>query len=134
MWRNAGICREGFDFRCGSKPEVSDGHENVRSWGESRHRFRAVGCLLVAMNGLKTVRLLASKVSGNWCNSVHSARSPFLTLEVLPLNILRQNAGHQLRSRKALCWPSIEPRNSDYLSRTPALRPEPLRRDLADQG
>jgi hypothetical protein len=39
------------DFRCGSKAEVSDGHENVRSWGKSRLRFRVAGCLLVAMCG-----------------------------------------------------------------------------------
>ena len=26
---------EGHHFRCGSKPEVSDGHENVCSWGKS---------------------------------------------------------------------------------------------------
>ena len=30
-----------FDFRCGSKPEVSDGHANVRCWGQSGPRFRA---------------------------------------------------------------------------------------------
>ena len=29
------FCRElvSLDFRCGSNPEVSDGHENVRCWG-----------------------------------------------------------------------------------------------------
>ncbi len=37
-----------FDFRCGSKPEVSDGHENVRSWVTSGSRIWAAGGLLVA--------------------------------------------------------------------------------------
>ena len=32
----------------GSKPEVSDGHENVGFRGKSRLRFRVAGCLLVA--------------------------------------------------------------------------------------
>ncbi len=41
-----------LDFRCGSQPEVSDGHENVGFRGQSGSRFRAVGCLLVAKNGL----------------------------------------------------------------------------------
>ncbi len=36
-----------LDFRCGSKPEVSDGHENVGFRGQSGSRFRATGCLLV---------------------------------------------------------------------------------------
>ena len=34
--------------RVGSTTEVSDGHENVRSWGKSGSRFRAAGGLLVA--------------------------------------------------------------------------------------
>ncbi len=38
-----------LDFRCGSNSEVSDGHENVGSWGQSGHGFRAAGCLLVAI-------------------------------------------------------------------------------------
>ncbi len=36
----------------GSKAEVSNGHENVRSWGQSGHRFRAAGGLLLAISGL----------------------------------------------------------------------------------
>jgi len=37
-----------LDFRCGSKPEVSDGHENVGFRGQSGSRFRAAGCLFIA--------------------------------------------------------------------------------------
>ncbi len=40
-----------LDFRCGSKAEVQRGLRNVRSWGKSRHQFRATGCLLIAMCG-----------------------------------------------------------------------------------
>ncbi len=36
------------NVRVGSKPEVSDGHENVGFRGQSGSRFRATGCLLVA--------------------------------------------------------------------------------------
>ncbi len=43
--------RERLDFRCGSNPEVSDGHENVRFRGHSGSQFRAAGCLLVATSG-----------------------------------------------------------------------------------
>ncbi len=41
--------------RFGSKPEVSNGHENVRFWGYSRPQFRATGCLFVARSGLTSV-------------------------------------------------------------------------------
>ena len=37
-----------LDFRSGSQPEVSDGHENVRFRGKSGSRFRATGGLLLA--------------------------------------------------------------------------------------
>ena len=37
-----------LDFRVGSQPEVSDGHENVGFRGQSGNRFRAAACLLVA--------------------------------------------------------------------------------------
>ena len=37
-----------LNVRVGSKPEVSDGHENVGCWGQSGSRFRGAGCLLVA--------------------------------------------------------------------------------------
>ena len=40
-----------LDFRCGSKPEVNDGHENVGSWGISGRQFRAAGLPGVANNG-----------------------------------------------------------------------------------
>ncbi len=40
-----------IDFRVGSKAEVQHGPRNVRSWGKSRHHFRATGCLLVAKLG-----------------------------------------------------------------------------------
>ena len=41
----------------GSTTEVSDGHENVRSWGKSRSQFQATGCLLLAISGPKDVGL-----------------------------------------------------------------------------
>ena len=40
-----------LDFRSGSKPEVSDGHENVGFRGQSGSRFRATGCLFIANSG-----------------------------------------------------------------------------------
>ncbi len=40
-----------LDFRCGSTTEVSDGHENVRSWVTSGSRIWAAGGLLVANTG-----------------------------------------------------------------------------------
>ncbi len=40
-----------FDFRCGSTTEVQRGPRNVAFWGHSGSRFRATGCLLVAMCG-----------------------------------------------------------------------------------
>ncbi len=46
-----------LDFRFGSKPEVSDGHENVGLRGQSGSRFRAAGCLLVAKNGHPSLQL-----------------------------------------------------------------------------
>ena len=44
-------CCGGPKVRCGSNPEVSDGCENVCSWGQSGHRFRAAGGPLVAKTG-----------------------------------------------------------------------------------
>ena len=40
----------------GSKPEVSDGHENVGFRGQSGSRFRGTGCLFIAKTGLTLVR------------------------------------------------------------------------------
>jgi len=40
-----------LDFRCGSNPEVSDGHENVGCWGKSGSRFRAAGLPNLAISG-----------------------------------------------------------------------------------
>ncbi len=37
--------------RCGSTTEVQRGLRNVRSWGQSRHRFRAAACLFIARFG-----------------------------------------------------------------------------------
>jgi len=37
--------------QAGSNPEVSDGHGNVCSWGQSGSRIRAAGGLLVAKFG-----------------------------------------------------------------------------------
>ncbi len=41
--------------RMGANPEVSDGHENVRCWGQGGSRFRTTGGLLVAKSGLSSV-------------------------------------------------------------------------------
>ncbi len=51
-----------LDFRCGSTTEVSDGHENVRSWVTSGSRIWAAGGLLVATSShrrLSRTRLLS---------------------------------------------------------------------------
>ncbi len=54
-----GTCSDGrpackaVNFRCGSTTEVSDGHENVRSWVTSGSRIWAAGGLLVARSGRK---------------------------------------------------------------------------------
>ncbi len=39
-----------LDFRCGSQPEVSDGHENVGFRGQSGSRIRAAGCRFIAIS------------------------------------------------------------------------------------
>ncbi len=38
------------NVRVGSKPEVSGGHENVGFRGQSGSRFRATGCLFIAIS------------------------------------------------------------------------------------
>ncbi len=43
------------DVSFGSKPEVSDGHENVGFRGQSGSRFRATGCLFIAISGTQRV-------------------------------------------------------------------------------
>ena len=55
MLRNAAICRERFDFRVGSNPEVSDGRENVGFLGQSGSRFRATGGLFIAISRLSQI-------------------------------------------------------------------------------
>ncbi len=52
------------DFRFGSQPEVSDGHENVGFRGQSGSRFRATGCLLVAesVEKVRTIKFYATIV------------------------------------------------------------------------
>ncbi len=63
----------------GSKPEVSDGHENVRSWGSSGSRFRATGCLLVAISGhsplLEGGRNRAHRDAGGGSHPLHHKQS-----------------------------------------------------------
>ena len=44
------IRKRAVNFRVGSNPEVSDYHENVSCWGQSRSRFRATGGPFIAMN------------------------------------------------------------------------------------
>ncbi len=51
------------DFRNGSTTEVQRGLRNVRSWGQSRHQFRAAGCLLLA-NSRSQRRLLSRQPQG----------------------------------------------------------------------
>ncbi len=57
-----------LDFRCGSQPEVSDGHENVGFRGQSGSRFRGAGCLLVAISGLS--RHVPMSVPDRFCDTV----------------------------------------------------------------
>ncbi len=58
------------NVRVGSQPEVSDGYENVGFRGQSGSRFRAAGCLLVAISGLKPLRninrILTHRDAGGW--------------------------------------------------------------------
>ena len=53
VWVEVGFRKRGF-FRLGSNAEVQREPQNVGSWGQSRHRFRAAGCLLVAITGPPT--------------------------------------------------------------------------------
>jgi hypothetical protein len=50
--------------RCGSNPEVSDGHENVSCWGQSGPRFRATGGPFVAegVEKVRTIKIFAPTV------------------------------------------------------------------------
>ncbi len=55
-----------LDFRFGSKAEVQRGLRNVRFWGQSRHRFRAAGCLLLATSGSSHHRHCPSNPTALW--------------------------------------------------------------------
>jgi hypothetical protein len=59
-----------LDFRSGSNPEVQREPQNVGSWGQSRHRFRAAGGLFIAKPGHSSV------VSAAWIFGLPTASLP----------------------------------------------------------
>ncbi len=73
-----GLVEGSLHFRNGSTTEVSDGHANVCSWGQSGSGFRAAGGLLVAISGLKpryTIATAKGRIAMPVAAAVHSIYS-----------------------------------------------------------